>query len=311
MLFVNRRGYEGFVSCRSCGTVVKCPHCDVALTEHQGGRLVCHYCGFERPKVTSCPVCGSGQVRGMRAGTQKIEQELSACLPDARILRMDADTTKKKGEHEKILQSFANGEADILLGTQMIVKGHDFPSVTLVGVLMADLSLAGSDFRGPERTFQIVTQAAGRAGRGEKPGDVYIQTYQPEHYAIVAAASQDYEAFYAEEIEMRAVVGYPPCGHMLAVLLTSKTAEQASKVATALATRIRTWGEGKKLIVLGPAQAGIAKINDVYRFVFYIKSKDRQLLEIAKDRMELFMKINEIKVRGTSIAFDFDPMNAY
>ena len=311
MLFVNRRGYEGFVSCRSCGTVVKCPHCDVALTEHQGGRLVCHYCGFERPKVTSCPVCGSGQVRGMRAGTQKIEQELSACLPDARILRMDADTTKKKGEHEKILQSFANGEADILLGTQMIVKGHDFPSVTLVGVLMADLSLAGSDFRGPERTFQIVTQAAGRAGRGEKPGDVYIQTYQPEHYAIVAAASQDYEAFYTEEIEMRAVVGYPPCGHMLAVLLTSKTAEQASKVATALATRIRTWGEGKKLIVLGPAQAGIAKINDVYRFVFYIKSKDRQLLEIAKDRMELFMKINEIKVRGTSIAFDFDPMNSY
>lgn len=311
MLFMNRRGYEGFVSCRTCGYVVKCPHCDISLTEHTNGRLVCHYCGFERPRLSACPECQSKQIRGMKAGTQKIESQLKDVFGDVRLLRMDADTTRKKDDHEKILQSFANGEADILLGTQMIVKGHDFPNVTLVGVLMADLSLSEADFRGPERTFQIITQAAGRAGRGEKAGDVFIQTYQPEHYAIETAASQDYEAFFDEEIVFRDAMAYPPSGHMLAVLLTSKKADEAQNVAGALASRIRTWGEDKKLMVLGPQEASVSKISDVYRYIFYIKSKDRQLLETAKDRMELFMKINEIKVRAVSISFDFDPMNTY
>lgn len=311
MLFMNRRGYEGFVSCRTCGYVVKCPHCDISLTEHTNGRLVCHYCGFDRPRLSTCPECQSKQIRGMKAGTQKIESQLKDVFGDVRLLRMDADTTRKKDDHEKILQSFANGEADILLGTQMIVKGHDFPNVTLVGVLMADLSLSEADFRGPERTFQIITQAAGRAGRGEKAGDVFIQTYQPEHYAIETAASQDYEAFFDEEIVFRDAMAYPPSGHMLAVLLTSKKADEAQNVAGALASRIRTWGENKKLMVLGPQEASVSKISDVYRYIFYIKSKDRQLLETAKDRMELFMKINEIKVRSVSISFDFDPMNTY
>ena len=210
MLFLNRRGYAGFISCRSCGHVVKCPHCDVSLSSHRNGKLVCHYCGYEQPMVTSCPECGSSHVGGFRAGTQQIEELLLREFPQAKVLRMDMDTTKQKDGHEKILAAFSSGEADILVGTQMIVKGHDFGNVTLVGVLAADLSLYADDYRAGERTFQLLTQAAGRAGRGEKAGEVVIQTYSPEHYSIVAAAKQDYEQFFQEEMTYRALMGYPP-----------------------------------------------------------------------------------------------------
>ena len=176
MLFLNRRGYAGFVSCRSCGYVVKCPHCDVSLSEHRGGRLICHYCGHEERMIKTCPSCGSPYIGGFRMGTQQVEDLVKKRFPQARVLRMDLDTTKNKDGHEKILSAFANEEADILIGTQMIVKGHDFPGVTLVGILAADMSLYGDDYRSGERTFQLLVQAAGRAGRGNLPGEVVIQT---------------------------------------------------------------------------------------------------------------------------------------
>ena len=225
MLFLNRRGYAGFISCRSCGHVVKCPHCDVSLSSHRNGKLVCHYCGYEQPMVTSCPECGSSHVGGFRAGTQQIEELLLREFPQAKVLRMDMDTTKQKDGHEKILAAFSSGEADILVGTQMIVKGHDFGNVTLVGVLAADLSLYADDYRAGERTFQLLTQAAGRAGRGEKAGEVVIQTYSPEHYSIVAAAKQDYEQFFQEEMTYRALMGYPPASQLMAVLVSCKEEE--------------------------------------------------------------------------------------
>ena len=195
MLFLNRRGYAGFVSCRSCGHVLTCPHCAVSLSLHRGGKLVCHYCGYEQPAVKNCPRCGSGFIRTFRAGTQQVEEELQREFPRARVLRMDLDTTRGKEDHQKILSAFAGREADILVGTQMIVKGHDFPDVTLVGALAADLSLHIPDYRAAERTFQLLTQAAGRAGRGKSRGLVIIQTYDPDHYAVQAAAAQDYESF--------------------------------------------------------------------------------------------------------------------
>ena len=203
MLFLNRRGYSGFISCRECGHVVKCPHCDVSLSVHRDGKMRCHYCGYEQPKITVCPECGSHYIGEFRAGTQQIEEIVHETFPQARVLRMDMDTTRQKDAHEKILAAFANEEADVLVGTQMIVKGHDFPNVTLVGVLAADMSLYTGDYRSGERTFQLLTQAAGRAGRGERPGEAVIQTYDPSHYAIETAAAQDYEAFYEEEIRYR------------------------------------------------------------------------------------------------------------
>ena len=212
MLFLNRRGYAGFVSCRSCGLVMKCPHCDVSLSQHRGGKLVCHYCGYEMQEPKKCPSCGSPYILGFKAGTQQIEDQIRKRFPGAGVLRMDADTTRRKGSYEEILSSFAEGEADILLGTQMIVKGHDFPQVTLMGVLAADLSLNDSDYHCGERTFQLLTQAAGRAGRGVRKGEVVIQTYQPDHYSITLAATQDYEAFYEEEMGYRELMGYPQAG---------------------------------------------------------------------------------------------------
>ena len=222
MLFLNRRGYAGFVSCRSCGEVLKCPHCDVALSEHSNGKMICHYCGYERPSVKVCPVCGSPYIGGFKAGTQQIEAVLRREFPDAGILRMDYDTTRARGSYEQILASFAAHEADILVGTQMIVKGHDFPDVTLVGVIAADLSLNEADYRCGERTFQLLTQAVGRSGRGRKTGEAVIQTYHPDHYSIQAAAHQDYERFYEEEMGYRILMDYPPAAHMLTVLASGE-----------------------------------------------------------------------------------------
>ena len=218
ILFLNRRGYAGFVSCRSCGQVMKCPHCDVSLSEHNNGRLLCHYCGYETVKPQACPVCGSPYIGGFKAGTQQIEKVVKEAFPGVRTLRMDFDTTRTKGSYEKILSAFASHEADVLIGTQMIVKGHDFPDVTLVGIVAADLSLNAEDYRCSERTFQLLCQAVGRGGRGNKPGEAVIQTYHPDHYSIQAAAVQDYEAFYQEEMSYRMLLDYPPASHMMAVL---------------------------------------------------------------------------------------------
>lgn len=311
MLFLNRRGYAGFVSCRACGHVMKCPHCDVSLSEHRGNMLLCHYCGYEEVRRANCPVCGSKYLMGFKAGTEQIEEALHREFPGARVLRMDADTTKTKESYEKILSAFADEKADILVGTQMIVKGHDFPNVTLVGVLAADLSLNQNDYRAGERTFQLLTQAAGRAGRGEKPGEVVIQTYQPEHYSIVYAARQDYQGFYEEEITYRDLMSYPPVSHMLAVLVISRDQAQGEKLVQRMTQEIerRRKQAWQKLQVIGPAQATISKINDQYRHIFYVKYPDYQVLVEIKDILERYCKTEELK--NQTVQYDFDPMNTY
>lgn len=307
ILFINRRGYAGFISCRSCGHVMKCPHCDVSLSEHKGGSLVCHYCGYSEYKPVKCPECGSKYISGFRAGTQQIEEKLKELFPGVRTLRMDADTTKTKDSYEQILSAFANEEADVLIGTQMIVKGHDFPKVTLVGVLAADLSLSVGDYRCSERTFQLLTQAVGRAGRGREPGEAVIQTYQPEHYAVVHAANQDYESFYEEEILYRELSGYPPAAHMLAVQIFAKMEESGKVLAKRLADVVKSMG--LQIQVMGPSSAAIGKINDIFRFVFYVKSENYDTLIQIKDVLE--EKWKEWQPKWESVQFDFDPMNSF
>lgn len=312
MLFLNRRGVAGFVSCRSCGEVIKCPHCDVSLNLHNDGNLVCHYCGYQQPMVKKCPFCGSSYVGGFKAGTQKIEQYVRQQFPSARVLRMDLDTTRKKGGYESILSAFSNQEADILIGTQMIVKGHDFPNVTLVGILAADLSLHISDYRAPERTFQLLTQAAGRAGRGCRQGEVVIQTYQPEHYSIVTAAAQDYEAFFQQEIFFRDMLHYPPKWHMLVVHAASEKEMLVKQAQDMLKYKLLTKMEKEKehLQIIGPADAAVSRINDIFRKVLYVKAEDYQLLVHAKNMLEQEIR-KDPAFRAVTIQFDFDPMNGF
>ena len=304
ILFLNRRGYAGFVSCRSCGEVLKCPHCDVALTEHNNGKMICHYCGYERPRVEQCPSCGSPYIGGFKAGTQQIEQVLHKIFPKARVLRMDYDTTRNKGSYEQILSAFAAHEADILVGTQMIVKGHDFPDVTLVGAVAADLSLNAADYRCAERTFQLLTQAVGRSGRGRKPGEAIIQTYHPDHYSIQAAATQDYEAFYREEMSYRLLMDYPPAAHMLSILASGEDEELLSRGMDYLGKFVGRVGEKYHLHVIGPAYASVGKINDVYHKVIYLKHQEEQVLMDIKDKAEKYIEVNS-GFRKLYIQFDY------
>ena len=307
MLFLNRRGYSGFVSCRECGHVIKCPHCSVSLSVHRDGKMRCHYCGYEQPRVDACPECGSRHIGEFRAGTQQIEEIVRTTFPGARVLRMDMDTTRQKDAHEKILSAFANEEADILVGTQMIVKGHDFPNVTLVGVLAADLSLYTDDYRSGERTFQLLTQAVGRAGRGERRGEAVIQTYSPDHYAIQASAAQDYESFYQEEIRYRELMGYPPAEELLAVHVSCEDEELLERGCHYLKEYILMAKGRLEVCVIGPASPGIDKIKDVYRRVIYMKAPQYDVLIKMKDRLEQYIEINSgfDKMR---IQFDFNPM---
>ena len=299
MLFLNRRGYAGFVSCRSCGYVMKCPHCDVSLSQHIGGKMVCHYCGYETVQPRRCPNCSSNYILGFKAGTQQIERQLYELFPGIRVLRMDGDTTKQKGSFEKILSAFAEGEADVLLGTQMIVKGHDFPNVTLVGVLAADLSLNDSDYRAGEKTFQLLTQAEGRAGRGTLPGEAIIQTYRPEHYSIQQAAKQDYEAFYEEEILYRELLEYPPAGHMLTILVVSKDEKRCKGLAVRLAKEA-----GAYVHVIGPTPAAVSKVKDYYRYMIYLKSLKEEPIRQAKERLEALL--NGFELKTENVIFDYE-----
>lgn len=315
MLFLNRRGYAGFVSCRSCGHVMKCPHCDVSLTSHNNGMLVCHYCGYEEAMPKTCPVCSSKFIAAFGTGTQKVEEMVRREFPYARVLRMDTDTTSKKGGHEEILSAFKNHEADILIGTQMIVKGHDFPLVTLVGVLAADLSLFSADYRSGERTFQLLAQAAGRAGRGELDGEVVIQTYQPDHYSIVTAAKEDYVQFYEQEIAYRRLMAYPPVEHMVALMITSKEEDKAQIAAKVLYNKVTFYhqdndDEETAVKTIGPVKANISKINDIYRFVIYLKCKNHDTLKEMKNKLENFMEQEEFFKKCT-VQFDFDPIHSY
>lgn len=310
MLFLNRRGYAGFVSCRECGYVAKCTHCDVSLSSHRNRGLVCHYCGHEEEKPERCPACGSRHIGEFRAGTQQIEEIVKAQFPRARVLRMDMDTTREKDGHEKILAAFANEEADVLVGTQMIVKGHDFPNVTLVGILAADMSLYADDYRAGERTFQLLTQAAGRAGRGRKKGEAVIQTYSPEHYAVVTAAAQDYEAFYQEEIRYRELMGYPPVENLMAVLASCRDEahlETGCRFLKEYALRVT----GKERVeLIGPASPGIGKINDIYRKVLYLKTERYDTLVKMKNRLEQYIELNA-GFDTIRIQFDFNPMQVF
>ena len=316
MLFLNRRGVAGFMSCRACGHVIKCPHCDVSLSQHNNGKMVCHYCGYEEPEPKTCPSCGSKYISGFKAGTQKIEELVRKRFPQARVLRMDFDTTRTKEAHEQILQAFANQEADILIGTQMIVKGHDFPNVTLVGVLAADMSLHISNFHAAERTFQLLTQAAGRAGRGDEPGNVIIQTYNPEHYAVLSAKAQDYESFYEQEIMYRQLGFYPPVWNLLLVMCTSEDEKKLQFASEKIVCRLKKVLDAEEIFhkkaiqMVGPADATIARVNDVYRKVIYIKTKDYQDLVLLKDRLEYYMKDNK-DFGQVSVQFDFNPMNGF
>ncbi len=309
MLFLNRRGMSGFITCRSCGYVVKCPHCDVSLTLHKDQKLRCHYCGYERPNAVKCPDCGSPYIGGFRAGTQSIEEAVRREFPKARVLRMDLDTTRKKGSYEKILESFAKGEADILIGTQMIVKGHDFPNVTLVGVLLADLSLHSSDYLAAERTFQLLTQAVGRAGRDGRASDAVIQTYQPEHYSILHAAKQDYPAFYEAEIAYRELMSYPPMSGMMVLLLQS---EEEALLETE-AEKIKELVLGMEIDILritGPAPAAVSKINDIYRRVIYFKHERKEILYQIRNEIENYAASGEISGK-VLLEFDENPLHLY
>ncbi|MCI6431752.1 MAG: primosomal protein N' [Oliverpabstia sp.] len=305
MLFLNRRGYAGFMSCRACGSVMKCPHCDVSLSLHRHGRMVCHYCGYETGQPEQCPRCGSPYIGGFRAGTQQIEDIVKKMYPQARVLRMDLDTTKKKEGHAQILSAFANQEADILIGTQMIVKGHDFPKVTLVGVLAADLSLNISDYRASERTFQLLTQAVGRAGRGETPGEAVIQTYQPEHYSIQAAIRQDYPGFYQEEIEYRQLMSYPPVSNLFAVRGSSMDEELLTAGMGYIRRFLRKVDVGGHLQMIGPADEPVAKVADMYRQVLYVKHENMEQLLRAKDKLEQYIEINS-GFKNIRIQFQFN-----
>ena len=302
MLFLNRRGYAGFVSCRSCGYVMKCSHCDVSMTVHHHTLLKCHYCGSEQPMPRVCPSCGSPYIAGFGVGTQKVEEFVQKEFPEARILRMDKDTTSGKDDMGKILQTFSEGGADILIGTQMIVKGHDFANVTLVGILAADLSLFAGDYQSSERTFQLLTQAAGRAGRGDRPGKVIIQTYQPEHYCIQTAAKQDYDSFYSQEIQFRQMLHYPPDRQMMVLLAEGENDAETSGAVKKL-REMAGEADFDGVEFIGPSRASITKAKDLYRYTLYMKHQDSKELIRLRDFFEGYLKWSQ---QFSNIYFTFD-----
>lgn len=305
ILFINRRGYAGFISCRSCGEAIRCPHCDVTLTFHKPGRLICHYCGHEEKMPKQCPKCNSPYIGIFGIGTEKVEEIVKKDFPAAKVLRMDGDTTTGKNGHEAIIERFKNGEADILIGTQMIVKGHDFEKVTLVGVLAADLSLFIGDFRASETTYELLVQAAGRAGRGRYRGQAVIQTYKPEHYAIQAAVTGNYKEFYTKEIRYRKIAEYPPEMHLLGIIILSSSSEEAARGGEMLYNFLSAENTAE-FNINNPVWAAISKIRDIYRKIIYLKAVDRNELIRAKNLAESYVKGN-VNFNKINVQFDFEP----
>ncbi|KOS63000.1 primosomal protein N' [Lysinibacillus sp. FJAT-14222] len=306
VMFLNRRGYSSFVLCRDCGTVVQCPNCDISLTYHRTTeKLKCHYCGYEERVPQICPQCQSEHIRYFGTGTQKVEEEIYKLFPEARVFRMDVDTTKHKGAHEEILQAFGEGQADILLGTQMIAKGLDFPNITLVGVLSADTSLHLPDYRAAERTFQLLTQVSGRAGRHEKLGEVIIQSYTPEHYAIELAKIQDYEPFYEREMFLRRRSSYPPYYYVALVQISHEdvmmAAEYAGRAADWLMENL-----SNKVAIIGPTTASISRLQNRYRYQCLIKYKIEPNLIPVLQRLLAMYRAEWIK-QGILMTVDLDP----
>ena len=299
IIFLNRRGHSTFVSCRQCGYVYKCHHCDISMTYHNNGYLICHYCGTAKKIDNNCPKCGSKYIKYFGAGTEKIEGEIKRLFPKARVLRMDVDTTRNKNSYEKIYNSFKNGEADILIGTQMITKGLDFPNVTLVGVIAADMSLNLPDYRSAERTFQLITQVGGRAGRGDKEGEVIVQTYTPEHYSIIHSMNNDYEALFKEEIVMRKDFNYPPFGKIFLIHCSSKNEELLKNFMKELGNHLNKTLEEYDLEMLGPCSSIISKIKENYRWQIVLKGDlPEETCKFIKDRVyETYSNVyNEIRV---------------
>lgn len=307
VLLLNRRGYSSFVMCRDCGYVLPCPNCDISLTLHMDSKTMkCHYCGHEERIPYRCPNCGQDKIRYYGTGTQKVEEELQTLLPDSRILRMDVDTTRRKGAHEKILRTFGEGQADILLGTQMIAKGLDFPNVTLVGVLNADTALNLPDFRSSERTFQLLTQVSGRAGRAEKPGEVIIQSFNPEHYAIQLAKAQDYEDFYTKEMYIRHRGDYPPYYFTVQITASHPEENEAAKQMFQIATKLKQ-GLSPQAILLGPTPNAIMRVNNRYFYQVIIKYKQEPILQPLLK--EILTDTQRATARGLKLSIDAEPMN--
>ena len=307
VLMLNRRGYSSFVMCRECGTVDTCPNCDISLTLHMDTKTMnCHYCGFTKDIPQTCPNCASRSIRYYGTGTQKAYDELTTLFPQARILRMDVDTTRKKGSHQALLDQFGRGEADILLGTQMIAKGLDFPNVTLVGVLNADTALNLPDFRSSERTFQLLTQVAGRAGRAEKAGQVFIQSYNPHHYAIDFARKQDYEGFYAYEMGIRRQLGYPPYYYTVGLTLSHKDEETVVKKSYQVMDILRS-GLSDKVQILGPTPKPIARTHNLYHYQILLKYRFEDDLQTTLNRvLELTQQAENKDLR---LSIDNEPQN--
>ncbi|KAJ78777.1 replication restart DNA helicase PriA [Enterococcus faecalis] len=307
VLLLNRRGYSSFVMCRDCGYVLPCPNCDISLTLHMDSKTMkCHYCGHEERIPYRCPNCGQDKIRYYGTGTQKVEEELQTLLPDSRILRMDVDTTRRKGAHEKILRTFGEGQADILLGTQMIAKGLDFPNVTLVGVLNADTALNLPDFRSSERTFQLLTQVSGRAGRAEKPGEVIIQSFNPEHYAIQLAKAQDYEDFYTKEMYIRHRGDYPPYYFTVQITASHPEENEAAKQMFQIATKLKQ-GLSPQAILLGPTPNAIMRVNNRYFYQVIIKYKQEPMLQPLLK--EILTDTQRATARGLKLSIDAESMN--
>ncbi|WP_031534366.1 MULTISPECIES: primosomal protein N' [unclassified Bacillus (in: firmicutes)] len=306
VLFLNKRGHSSFVMCRDCGYVVKCPNCDISLTYHRfQNQMKCHYCGYETYTPTTCPECSSEHIRYFGTGTQKVEEELAKILPEARVIRMDVDTTSRKGAHEKLLQKFQDGEADILLGTQMIAKGLDFPRITLVGVLSADTMLHLPDFRSSEKTFQLLTQVSGRAGRHELKGEVIFQTYTPEHYSIELASEQDYDRFYETEMMIRRQHAYPPYYFLTMITISHEELMKVVGVSEKITQIVRN-RLSPQTVILGPVASPIARIKNKYRYQCLIKYKQEpNLEEVLKSILDHYQ--TEISTNGLQISIDVNP----
>ncbi|MBE0467792.1 MAG: primosomal protein N' [Candidatus Desulforudis sp.] len=308
ILFLNRRGFATIVLCRVCGEAVFCSHCAISLTYHHDGSLRCHYCGYRRPMPLVCPACGSGHLNRFGTGTQKIEAEARVLFPKARVVRLDGDTVTRKRSHEQILQQFREGRADILIGTQMIAKGLDLPGVTLVGVVNADTTLLLPDYQSAERTFQLITQVAGRAGRGTAPGEVVVQTHRPEHYSIQAAAGQNYEQFFAREMSLRKELGYPPFATLARVLFKGKQESKVHSEALQFRDLLAGLGAGQAQVqVLGPAPPPVARIKDYFRRHLILKSPKRKLLRTL---LQKALAEFEAGARGgVMVSVDIDPQH--
>jgi primosomal protein N' (replication factor Y) len=305
MLLLNRRGFSSFVACRACGARCECVNCSVTLTYHRRDRrLLCHYCNYAARVPDRCPKCDSEYIQFIGTGSERLEDELHGAFPRARIARLDRDTVGAKRDYETILAAFRDGSFDILVGTQMIAKGHDIPNVTLVGIVSADIGLGLPDFRAAERTFQLLTQAAGRAGRGETPGIVLIQTINPDHYAVRCAAAQDYEAFYTKELEFRRMMSYPPFGVMANIIVRGARQEEALERSAALARLIGPAPEGVR--VMGPAAAALARLKNEYRYQMLLKSASRKRLNEIVGELRRFAA-GEKWGAGALVA-DIDPV---